>query len=174
MELKKASEQINVFPIVRNAALHFLDTGKLPVKNWPLPKLQLEKQEKYSNSFPVLPTLIEIAIHEQRYDDTLNLYEKMMTKNSYYIYHLREVTEKLADAIAGTYPDKSVQIWRKKVENNINLVNKKGYQQASPYLRKIRDTLKKHNRESEWKEYQQDLKKLNAKRPRCLEILNSL
>ncbi len=53
-------------------------------------------------------------------------------------------------------------------------VKPRAYQEAVPYLRKVRDVLTLSRREGEWQEYLAVLRQKNSRRPRCLEELDRL
>ena len=53
-------------------------------------------------------------------------------------------------------------------------VKPRAYQEAVPYLRKVRDVLTRSGRKGEWEEYLAALRQHNKRRPRCLEELDRL
>jgi len=175
LNLEKASHRIKVFTVMRENVLHFLETGKTAFKQhkqWPLPEPILKRAREYSLSFPLSNVLIDIAIYEKRNDEVVRLYER--EKGDGKFSYFRDDSDKIANAIAETHTDIAIQIWKDKAENYIDFVNKSAYQQAAPYLVKVRDALKKSERESEWQIYKQNLHQRNARRPRFIEILNKL
>ena len=64
--------------------------------------------------------------------------------------------------------------WRELAEQLIARVKPRGYQEAVPYLRQVRDVLIRSGREGEWEEYLAALRQQNKRRPRCLEELDRL
>ena len=94
LHLPKAAEAASVWPVVRAAALNYLEQGQRPdlpplvnpkakakrieiTNPWPLPVLEIGlAREKYGFArFPDVSTLIVIAIQEKRNDDVVRLHE---------------------------------------------------------------------------------------------------
>ncbi len=175
-ELQKASERAKVWPQVREAILHFLKTGKHPRKGsneWPLPDTGIERAD--STRFrkpPLTDVLIDIAIHEKRVDDVLDWFNVHKQKGKNWMGE--NLKDRIATAIAHKYPDKAVMIWKELSENRISVANVTAYSEGAKYLRKAQKTLTEHGRTSEWDTYLQRLKEGNRRRPRLIEILDSL
>ena len=80
----------------------------------------------------------------------------------------------VAEAIASTHPDRAVVIWKDLAETEIARVKPRGYREAVPYLRQVRDVLTRSGREGEWQGYLAALRQQNRRRPRCIEELDRL
>jgi uncharacterized Zn finger protein len=175
-ELQRASEKAKVWPSVREAILHFLKTGKNPrkaCKDWPLPETGLEKSVSLRGENPPLAAvLIEIAIYEKRIDDVLKWYDVHKQTRKDWMWDNLE--DKVAAAIAHEYPDKAVEIWKRIAESHISRVNVAAYAEGAAYLRKAQKILTHLSRADEWDTYLQRLKEENRRRPRLIEILDSL
>lgn len=68
-ELQKAAKRAKVWPEVRAAAMSYLETGNRPKgeTSWPLPETGVLKvDERRQKQFPVIGTLIDVAIAEKR------------------------------------------------------------------------------------------------------------
>lgn len=179
-ELRKASEKIKVWPEVRTAVLHFLDSGQrpdLPSKGnakqpWPLPlpEVMEKPDQRYRRQFPDLDTLIDIAIMEKRFDDVVLLYEAQQKTKHWGFGKGKDV----ATAVAGTHPDIALGIWKKIAENQINQVKPKAYEEAAVYLRKMQKIYKKTDRLSEWQGLIAGLRIAHKAKRRLMEVLDSL
>ena len=175
-ELQKASEKAKVWPPVREAILHFLKTGKNPREarmDWPLPDTGLVKSVSSRGGNPPLTgVLIEIAIHEKRVDDILKWYDVHKQRRKDWM--LDNLEDRVAKAIAHEYPDKAVEIWKRIAESHISKVNVAAYAEGAAYLRKAQKILTHLSKANEWDIYLQRLKEANRRKPRLIEILDSL
>ena len=180
-ELQKAAERAGVWPAVRAAAMHYLETGKLPQKAkeqgippWPLPETGLPAlAERQQLPAPMTETLIDIAIAEKRPDEVIRWYDQRKPRSAAWGYGWFD-DDRIAQAVADTYPDRALAIWRKMAEDQIALTKTSAYETAAGYLRKIHRVLEKLDREQEWKDYLAALRQANARKPRLVEILGSL
>ena len=77
-------------------------------------------------------------------------------------------------ALKDSHPDKAVDIWKSLAEEEIARTKVKAYQAAAIYLRKIHTVMKKQGQEKEWQGYLRELRQANARKPRLVEILDSL
>ncbi|HAM51208.1 MAG TPA: hypothetical protein DCP92_11160 [Nitrospiraceae bacterium] len=174
-ELKKSSEKAQVWPQVREAILHFLETGERPGENrliWPLPDTGIRtysssKAEKWQYT----PVLIDIAIYEERIEDVLKWFEIYKKKGNDWGDHIKD---NVAAAIAQEYPERAVALWKELAEKNISVTNVSSYSVGAQYLRKAQNIIKQSGKTAEWHTYLQGLKDANRRRPRCIEILNAL
>lgn len=82
--------------------------------------------------------------------------------------------DKVAAAIAHEYHDKAVEIWERIAGSHISRVNVAAYAEGAVYLRKAQKILTHLSRADEWDIYLQRLKEENRRRPRLIEILDSL
>ena len=175
-ELRKAAKRAEAWPAVRVAAMHYLETGKLPRANppWPLPETGvIEPVEGPERKFPLTDTLIDIAIAEKRPDDVIRWYDKRKPEEIGW-WERGFQDDKFAEAVADRYPDRAVGIWKKLAEAQIALAKPKAYGAAAGYLRKVHRVLKKLGREEEWQGYLAQLREAHVRKRRLLEILDSL
>ena len=184
-ELQKAAKRAGAWPEVREAAMHYLETGELPqtaervdekatVPPWPLPQTGLEeKVEVRHMDFPMIGTLIDIAIAEKRPDEVIRWYDrrKRGSAGSGWTWFQED---KIAEAVADAYPDRAVDIWKKLAESQIAQTQPKAYEVAAGFLRNMRRTFRRLGRDREWLSYLAQLRSANARKKKLLEILDSL
>ncbi len=180
-ELQKAAERAGVWSAVRAAAMHYLETGKLPQKAkeqgippWPLPETGLPAlAERQKLPAPMTETLIDIAIAEKRPDEVLRWYDQRKPRSTVWGYGWFD-DDRIALAVADAYPDRAIVIWKKMAESQIALTQVRAYDTAAGYLRKLQRVLKKLDREQDWKSYLAALRQANIRKPRLVEILDGL
>ena len=183
--LQKAAQRAEVWPSVRAAAIHYLKTGQPPEKTeqaagdraippWPLPESGVkESLEMSQKDFPMIRTLIDIAIAEEKPEEVVRWYNRQETQPfSWRLTWFQE--DQVAKAIAEAYPDRAIAIWKKLAEDQIVQTQPKAYEMAAGFLRSIRRTLKKLRREKEWQIYIAGLRQVNARKRRLLEVLDGL
>jgi uncharacterized Zn finger protein len=175
--MKKAAEKAKVWPTVRTAALLYLENGKLRQvdSSWPLPETGVEEALKIrKNEFPMTEVLIDIAIEEKRPDDVLKWYDQHTSKKQIFWGWDSYREDQVAEAVADYYPDRALAIWKNVAEKQIAVTQPKAYEAAAGYLRKVHALLKRLQRESEWKGYLSNLRQVNARKKKLLEILDRL
>ncbi len=183
-ELCEAAQKAKVGPAVEAWARYFLETGHLPRTKgrkrkgepndkWPLPKTEFQKDIDASEG-PMIHLLIELAIAEKKPTEVLKWYDLKEPTTNYSWGYMYTSSLNVAQAIKEKYPDRAIEIWKEQAESAISRVEVSGYQEAGTYLREVRDTLKRFNREKEWEAYLNELRDQNKRRPRCLEVLNGL
>lgn len=175
--LEKAAKKAKVWQGIRPVAMTYLETGEMPGKkgsSWPLPETDLpESIGRGRERFPLYETLIDIAIAEKRPDDVLKWYDaKPKEKYSWTFGGHRD--DKIAEAVKNHYPARALEIWKGIAESEIAQTKVKAYQEAGRYLKKIQRLLKQHEKEKDWKDYVVQLREANARKPRFIEILDSL
>ena len=187
-ELRKAAEKAKVWPAVEAAARHYLETGDLPqakkrtkkarsIPPWPLPESGVqtkEQPEHFRPSFPLIGTLIDLAIAEKRPDEVLQWYDQREPRRSVGWGYGALDDNRIAEAVVDSHPDRALTIWKEMAEGHIAVTNVKAYETAAGYLRKVHRTLKKLKREAEWKTYLANLKEENKRKRRLVEILDGL
>lgn len=175
-ELKNAAEKAEVWPPVRKAVMHFLESGKRPGRgdDWPLPDtgLDIKSGRPSALATPIIDVLIDIAIYEKRVDDVLQWYEASSKKQREWLGDGRE--DNVATAIANVYPDKAVEIWKRIAESHISQTNVGEYIIGTNYLRKVKKTLIKNGKAIEWDTYVARLREANRRKPRLIETLDAL
>ena len=164
---------------------HYLQTGLRPRSNrkrksdpdmeWPLPAPEVEMPAPPGKKkAPMVDELIRLAIAEKKPNEVVKWYDhSRRTKAAHWMRDI-SLDDEVADAIASTHPDRAVAIWKELAEKEIARVKPRGYQEAVPYLRQVRDVLIRSGREGEWEEYLAALRQQNKRRPRCLEELDRL
>lgn len=125
---------------------------------WPLPETGLPRKplEGFGyGGFPRLDLLVELALHEGRLDDALDLHAKMSTTSrlpSYgYHYYGNDLDLRLADAVCATHPDRAVEIWHRTVLACVDTVNQASYGLAAGLLAKMKEPMARLGRESDWR-----------------------
>ncbi len=183
-ELCEAAQKAKVGPAVEAWARYFLETGHLPRTKgrkrkgepndkWPLPKTEFEKDIDASEG-PMIHLLIELAIAEKKPTEVLKWYDLKEPTTNYSWGYMYTSSLNVAQAIKEKYPDRAIEIWKEQAESAISRVEVSGYQEAGTYLREVRDTLNRLNKEDEWEAYLSELRDENKRRPRCLEVLDGL
>ncbi len=175
-ELQKAAHKAKVWPEIRAAAMHYLETGNLPHKtpSWPLPPCEIPLiEDRPKKGFPILNTLIDIAIAEKDPRKVLHWYDQQKP-NSFNWGWGSSIEERVAKAVVDEYPDRAIAIWKKLAENLIAQTKPKAYQEAAIHLRKVSQILKKLNREKDWQTYLSGLRQGNIRKIRLIETLDSL
>ena len=175
-ELKVSAKKSNAWDKVKSALMNYLETGKIPLpgSSWPLPEADVPKdKERRPRQFPVIGTLIDIAIAEKRPDKVIHWYDQRKNqKSGGWWSEFQE--DKIAKALADDYPDRAVDIWKKLTANLIAQVKPKAYEKASVHLKKIQRTLKRQSKDKEWEIYLANIRKEHARKIKLLEILEGL
>jgi uncharacterized Zn finger protein len=186
--LQEAAESAGVWPAVRAAVMYYLESGALPQKaeridkdqtipSWPLPETGLrENIDSKGRNFPLVGTLLDIAIEEKRPEKVLRWYDysvKGQTRD-FWRWSNYGKEDKVAEAIKEAYPERAIVIWKKLAENQIGLTKPKAYDQAGICLNKLKRLYNKQGKESEWRSYLNNLRSANIRKTRFLEVLNRL
>lgn len=176
MKLQDSAKRINAWPAIRTAALHYLETGHLPLdsESWPLPPVAIKQspRESASMKFPDLVTLIELAIAEKRPNDVMYWYTKMTVTPQRWLY--KTLVEKVAKAVIATHPDEAISILKNIAEQLIASTTVPAYHEAATYLQPIRSSLLESGRLEEWRNYVQQLRQKNSRKHKLLAILDAL
>jgi uncharacterized Zn finger protein len=175
-ELEEATKKAEVWQDVHPAAMAYLESGKILDKksSWPLPGTGLPKAKEFrKKQFPLVDDLIDIAIAEKRPDEVLRWYEESRQKRRTPLF-IGHRDDQVAIALKDSHPDKAVHIWKRLAEEEIARTKVKAYHTAATYLRKIHAVMKKRGKEKGWQGYLRELRQANARKPRLVEILDSL
>jgi uncharacterized Zn finger protein len=187
--LEAAAAQAGVAQAVRLAALHFLETGQLPLREvrsvggarppaWPLPETgipaagsqdEAKPLRRYPLQFPQLGLLIELAISEGRPAEVLRWYDRRGAARQ---AHIND--DSVADAIAQAYPERAAAIWQGLAEACIAQTNPAAYEEAALFLRKLRRVWAEHGKAAEWRGYVEQLRATNKRKRRLVETLDAL
>ena len=184
-KLQQAAKRAEVLPAVRAAALHYLETGAVPqptarmvkketIPPWPLPESGLKPViERPPIHPPMIDTLIDIAMAEKRPDEVLRWYDQRKPRSRGWDSGWF-VEDRIAEAVAGSYPDRAVAIWKQLAEKQIALTKPKAYEEAAGYLRKVHRVLKQLGKEQDWQGYLAALRRANERKRRLVKILDTL
>ena len=154
--------------------MSYLEKGERPKgATWPLPALQLPVRNRNSRwaRFPDTETLIDIAIKEKHHDEVLKWYGLSKKSGGFG----RDFTgQKVADAIQMTHTDEALSIWKALAIQEISQAKPSAYQTAGSYLKKMKTAYTRINKPGAWTRYLAELRENNKRRPRMLDVLNSL
>lgn len=184
--MQKASRKIGKWKEIREAALHYLRKGELPASETRitedsilpgiLPKTGLLEAGSLSKiKAPVLDLLIQIAIQENNAEEVADLYGELKKSKGEAEKYRNSISEnEIANAIKGKYPEIAIEIWKKLAENLISETKVSSYEAASVHLRKIKETLESTGKKEEWKNYIREIREVNRRKRKLLEIIERL
>ena len=165
---------------MREVAIGYLQNGKQPYVSgaaggaWVLPKPEIGRLKSPNvsekRSFPKLPQLIDISIFEERNEDVVVLYRELSQTGRCG----RDISDTVADAVAGSHPDISLKVWRITVDNLIAEVKVHAYQEAAGYLRKMLMVWRQTERMDEWHAMISELRTRHKAKRRLMEVLNEV
>lgn len=184
-DMRKAATKAKVWSSVRQFALRFLETGKMPMadnvtgksiksKEWPLPKIEgIYTTRRKFDHFPLNDTLIDIAIYEKKHEEVLRWYEvEYKQKNHFYMSEYRG--DEIATALKKSHPEEAIHIWCDIVHQLINMTKVKSYYSAAQYMRKIRDILESSGQKERWHNYLEKIRQEHSRKRRLMEILGAI
>jgi uncharacterized Zn finger protein len=175
--LQKAAQRAGVWPTVLAAAMHYLETGahsQPSTPPWPLPESGLKPTiERPRIPPPMTDTLIDIAMAEKRPDEVLRWYDQSKPRSRGWGSGWF-AEDRIAEAVAGTYPDRAVAIWKRLAEAQIALTKPKAYEEAVGYLRKVHRVLKQVGKEQDWHGYLAALRRANERKRLLVGLLDTL
>jgi len=187
IRMKEAAEKTGKWQEIREAALRYLRDGELPAGQAKttektsilpdiLPKTGLpEIGSKKGIKPPVLDLLIKIAIQENDPDEVVRWYEELKKSKGEAEKYWNSVSEKeIANAVKDKYPEIAIEIWKKLAEKLISKTKPDSYEAASPYLRKVKESLEAGGKKEDWETYISEIKEANKRKKRLLEILDRL
>jgi uncharacterized Zn finger protein len=176
---------------VRELALRFLETGILPVQKtgshdaeWPLPvpdyiRVLMGSSRRYQHDGPHYHVLIDMAIEDKLPDAVLHWYDKMCAGKQKQGLgtpwgRFSDYPDRVAEAVAHSHPERSLEIYRQRVSDNLGDASKSAYETVVRYLRKIHPILKRLDREKEWTQLIADIRQRHRNRPKLMEMLDRL
>ena len=196
-KLLKAAAKAGYEDSIRSIALSFLETGVSPLPSpgkasakrvvnaeWPLPMpaylLPLLGSE--SRFRPVesqhFDVLIDMAIADRRHDDVLRWYDAMQAGQKPRVgmswYGSGGYGDQVAAAVKESHPERSLAIYRQRVDDHLPHASASAYEVTAGYLRKMRPILKALHREVEWDGLIADIRARYKNRPKFMEILDKL
>lgn len=180
-KLRDSCKKASCWPAVQKVVFHFLETGQRTVSgekdgntDWPLPAPEVgpevtDKRSSYMQ-FPDLPTLIDIAILEKRFDDVVELYRHLGTTG----HRGPEINNSVAHAVSNTHPQVALDIWKSIVDKLIGKVKPRAYEEAASYLRLMEKIYSKNNRLADWQGLIRGLRNKHRQKRRLLGTLDNL
>lgn len=198
-DFETAAKQAKLLGPVRAAALRFLETGVSPVSlavdgkrgetveidsTWPLPlpaylvPLMFERHSTRKPR-PYYRVLVDIAIHNKRPADVLRWYDAEITSTKLEVGgpHSMECdfdSDRVAKAIKVAYPQRAIEIYRRKLDAHLRQASKSAYGTCAACLRSMRPIYKALDQEDYWKELLADIRHNYRNRPRLMEVLDRL
>lgn len=193
-ELVSAAERAGCQEAVQHLALEFLETGKLPFSvtvtkegahssvihpDWPLPlPAYLLPLLRFGEPHPHYDVLIDMAIAERRPDDVLRWFETWRAaakgQRAGWYFGAGSYADKVAAAVAESHPERSLEVYRGCVDQNLTQASVSSYETVAAYLMKMRPILKSLDRGWEWNELVTEIRTNYRNRPRFMEILDRL
>ena len=182
-QLENSAQKAGVWDSVKNSVMQYLQEGKLPVKRWEgpgrpgtlfgyLPDVGLTPRESWKvPGSPFFDVLIDIAIAEKRPDEVIAWYDRYReaVRDRISFYH---PDDKVADFVAEKFPERALDIWKRKAERLVAEARPKSYESAVGYLKKIRGLMRKIGKEEEWGLYIAQVRNGHARKKRFLEMLD--
>jgi uncharacterized Zn finger protein len=170
--LAKASGKAGIHQPVREAALHYLETGRLPGERtgWPLCATGTAQKPR-GETFPQVATLIEIALAEKRPADALHWYDSQKGRNGPAFFCSED---RLAQAVAQHAPERAAALWQRLAERHIALVNPAAYREAVGFLKKLQKLRAEQGQKEQFREYIQVLRDSHRRKKRLVEWLDRL
>ena len=196
-QLLKAAAKAGCKDSISGIALNFLETGVSPLTSpckasvksaanaeWPLPMPDyllplLNNGSNFgrpaSSHFDVL---IDMAIAEHRHDDVLRWYDAMSAGQQYRgsmtWYGSGGYGDRVAAAVTESHPERSLAIYRQRVDDHLPHASASAYEAVAGYLRKMRPIFQGLHRNSEWDGLLADIRLRYKNRPKFMEILDKL
>lgn len=199
-QLLSSSETAGCGESVRQIAQRFLETGLSPIRvetakakqgtvkraaDWPLPVpdylipiVQSERSPQRTPE-PHFDVLIDMAISSKKLSDVLAWYDKMCAARKPSPYgdwwnRLSAHADRVAEAVAKSHPERTLEIYRLRVEQNLKQTGTGAYETVASYLRKMKPVMKSIGREQDWKQLIDDIQIRYRNRPKLMEILDRL
>jgi uncharacterized Zn finger protein len=196
-QLLKAAAKAGCKDSIRGIALNFLETGVSPLSSqgkasvksaanteWPLPMPDyllplLTNRSKFSRpASSHFDVLIDMAIADHRHDDVLRWYDAMSAGQQYRgsmtWYGSGGYGDRVAAAVAESHPERSLAIYRQRVDEHLPHASASAYEAVAGYLRKMRPIFQGLHRNSEWDGLLADIRLRYKNRPKFMEILDKL
>lgn len=195
--LLKAAARAGCEDSIRSIALNFLETGASPLpspdkasaKNkekaeWPLPipdyllPLLGNGSRFRSATGPHFDVLIDMAIADRRHDDVLRWYDAMSAEQKHRggmsWYGSDGYEDRVAAAVAESHPERSLAIYRQRVDDHLPHASTSAYEAVAGYLRKMRPILQPLHCEAQWDGLLTEIRLRYKNRPKFMEILDKL
>jgi len=198
-DLMKAAAKAKCEEQVRVAAMRFLETGDLPMrqvatrgrpsrletdKSWPLPWPDylvplVRLDDPHRQKGPHFDVLLHMALDAKRPDDVLHWYDKLSAGRTHKgvarpRYSSESWSDRVAAAVASTHPDRALAIYQTHLQAHLPQADSRSYEAAADYLKKMRPILKSVGREDEWTQMLADIRLKYRNRPRFMDKLRAL
>jgi uncharacterized Zn finger protein len=128
---------------------------------------------------PYYAVLLDMAIKDKRPDDVLRWYEAETTPTKQtlcgpHFFGNYYDSDRVAKAVATAYPQRALEIYRRKLDANLKQANTSAYQTCAVCLRNMRPIYKALDQDDHWNELLADVRHNYRNRPRFMEILDKL
>jgi uncharacterized Zn finger protein len=126
---------------------------------------------------PHFDVLLELALEEKRPDDVLRWFDgwrEAQGRASPRWYGIGEYEARVADAVAEAHPDRAEALYRELIARQIARANPSAYEQALPFLRKLRNLLRRLGRDEGWRTYLAHLRETERRKRRLMEVLDRI
>lgn len=193
-ELVAAAERAGCRGAVEQLASDFLETGKPPFsltlakngarssaihRDWPLPLPKyLLPLLRIGEPRPHYDVLIDMAIAERHPDDVLRWWDlwhrAAKGQRASWYFGASDYGDKVAATVAESHPERALEIYRDRVDENLKRAEVSAYETVAAYLKKMRPILKSLDRGWEWNELVAEIRGNYRNRPRFMEILDRL
>jgi uncharacterized Zn finger protein len=196
-QLLKAAAKAGCPDSIRGIALNFLETGVSPLSSpgnasvktaanteWPLPMPDyllplLTNGSKFNRpAISHFDVLIDMAIADHRHDEVLRWYDAMSAGQQYRgsmtWYGSGGYADRVAAAVAESHPERSLAIYRQRVDDYLPHASASAYEAVAGYLRKMRPIFHGLHRNREWDGLLADIRLRYKNRPKFMEILDKL
>lgn len=194
-ELTEKAKKAGCGEIVARGAMIFLETGQRPdgeredsseslaADLWPLPPApesgdEAARRGGRSETGPHYRVLIDLAIEEKRPDDVLNWYDELTAakadRHSGWRVFPVDSEEKIAEAVASSYPDRAITIFVEAADRVASETNTRTYPEAGRLLKRARQVLERHGRSGEWSGILKDFRFQHHRKWRLMEVLDGI
>lgn len=167
--VEQAARKKDCWPQVRSGLLCYLETGAAPSSSagWSLPDTGLPfPARRFRRDTPDHDSLITIALHEKRTEDALRWFREAPYKDQH--------ADRIAEAVAKTHPDVSIDLWQGKAESLIARVKPSAYREAMPYLSKMERLMQRLGRSDDYPRYIAALRARHKAKRRLMAELDGL
>ncbi len=167
--VEQTARKKGCWPQVRSGLLRYLETGSAPssAAGWPLPDTGLPfPARRFRRDTPDHDSLITIALHEKRTEDALRWFREAPHKDQH--------ADRIAQAVAKTHPDVSIDVWRGKAESLIARVQPSAYREAMPYLSKMEKLMQGLGRSDDFRRYIAAMRVRHKAKRRLMAELDTL
>ncbi|WP_235203880.1 hypothetical protein [Methanosarcina soligelidi] len=185
--MQEGAKKAGKWEEVREAAIRYLKNGKLPASKGKnkekasilpgvLPKTGLlEKELLKKIKTPVFDLLIKIAIQEEDPQEVIHWYEELKKSGEESQGYWHSISEsEIANSVKEKYPEVALEIWKSLAEKLISEAKVGSYEEASAYIRKIKETFEASGKKEEWENYLSEIKEANSRKKKLLGILDTL